>query len=138
MEFKQENGSWKRRKLNASNSNEFVVVTPEKNVIPIPNFIDSRRKFKKRRGVKGGQSFYHRRIIPLYRHSRLIGHFYCNIFTGQWRRCCSGKQKIVSNINTKIRKIDQAITERRAQIKIVLSDVILNDLINIVCTFVNL
>lgn len=136
MEFKQENGSWKRRKLNPSS--EFKIVTPEKNIIPIPNFIDTRRKFKKKRGVKGGQSFYHRRIIPLYRNNNLIGHFYCNLFTGQWRRCSSGKQKIVSKFNNKIRKIDKAIAERCAQIKIVLTDVLLNDLITIVCTFVNL
>lgn len=140
MEFKQDGGQWKRRKLN--DTNEFKIVTPGKNIIPIPNFIDTRRKFKKRRGVKGGQSLYHRRIIPLYMNNNpnnnLIGHYYCNLFTGQWRRCSSGKQKIVSKFNNKIRKLDKAIAERCAQIKIVLTDVMINDLINIVCTFVNL
>ncbi len=134
MEFKQDGtGQWKRRKLN--NTNEFKIITAEKNIIPIPNFIDTRRKFKKRKGLRGGQSWYHRHVIPLYRNH---GHYYCNIFTGQWRvgRCYN--KILLPSFNQKIRKIDKVIAERHKQIHVVLTDFVLKDLICIICEFVNL
>lgn len=134
MEFKFVIDKWERKKI--KNSTQWSIITQEKNVVPIPNFMDTRRRLLKKTKGYRRTSFY-RDILPMLavtEPSRRC-HYICNLLTGKWRRTKSRPKTHYLSLCHRLRKFDKECLQRRQQIKESFANVFPKELSSIVCLY---
>jgi len=146
MEFNVLNGRLLRREI--KDSTQFTIVTEDRNVVTIPNFIETKQaryaELEKRNG--GWQSiavssniYYGGDVIPTFHihnfHVNVVEDYCCDILTGRWYfsgdSCRTDTAIELRTLMDELKKID-----RRVKIKELLIDVIVpKELRAIVCEY---
>lgn len=137
MEFKFVIDKWERTKI--KDSTQCSIVTPQNNILSIPNFIETRRRILKgRKGYRRRSGFFGN-ILPMIRIScpihTLIRHYHCNLLTGKWQRTHSSPKKHYLALCHKLRKFDKECMQRKEKIKESFVNVFPKELSSIVCSY---